>query len=104
MSNRIAIVGPVASGRSTLAARMGVCLCLPVIELDDHYWRHSPIGIECMGRHPGHTKNERVSPVAEPKGDLPSRRERIGRTDVLLASQERVTLTTMVPDTLSCNV
>jgi adenylate kinase family enzyme len=40
--NRIAIVGPVASGKTTLAARLGSSLDLPVFDLDDYYWRHAP--------------------------------------------------------------
>jgi adenylate kinase family enzyme len=40
--NRIAIVGPVASGKTTLAARLGSSLDLPVFDLDDYYWRHVP--------------------------------------------------------------
>jgi adenylate kinase family enzyme len=35
---RIAVIGPVASGKSTLARRLGARLGLPVIELDDIYW------------------------------------------------------------------
>jgi GTPase SAR1 family protein len=44
--NRIAIVGPVASGKTTLAARLGSNLNLPVIDLDDYYWRQSPLPSE----------------------------------------------------------
>jgi hypothetical protein len=40
---RIAVVGPVASGKTTVAARLGESLGLPVVELDDHYWRKSPL-------------------------------------------------------------
>lgn len=39
---RIAVVGPIASGKTTVAARLGASLGLPVVELDDHYWRHTP--------------------------------------------------------------
>jgi adenylate kinase family enzyme len=41
--DRIAIVGPVASGKTTLAARLGSILGLPVIDLDNYYWRRSPL-------------------------------------------------------------
>jgi predicted kinase len=41
--DRIAIVGPVASGKTTLAAQLGSTLGLPVIDLDDYYWRQSPL-------------------------------------------------------------
>jgi adenylate kinase family enzyme len=36
-------VGPVASGKTTLAARLGSILGLPVIDLDDYYWRQTPL-------------------------------------------------------------
>lgn len=36
---RIAIVGPVAAGKSTLARHLGARLALPVVELDDVRWR-----------------------------------------------------------------
>jgi adenylate kinase family enzyme len=35
---RIAVIGPVASGKSTLARYLGSRLGLPVVELDDIYW------------------------------------------------------------------
>ena len=35
----LVIVGPGGAGKSTLAARMGAITGLPVIELDDHFWR-----------------------------------------------------------------
>lgn len=41
--NRIAIVGPVASGKSTLAACLGSSLGVPAFDLDDYYWRQSPL-------------------------------------------------------------
>ena len=41
--NGIAIVGPVASGKTTLAARLGSSLGLPVFDVDDYYWRSSPL-------------------------------------------------------------
>jgi uridine kinase len=41
--DRIAIVGPVASGKTTLAVHLGSTLGLPVIDLDDHYWRQSSL-------------------------------------------------------------
>ena len=41
--DRVAIVGPVASGKTTLAARLGSILGLPVIDLDDYYWCQSPL-------------------------------------------------------------
>jgi uridine kinase len=34
--NRVAIAGPVASGKTTLAARLGSSLGLPVFDLDDY--------------------------------------------------------------------
>ena len=40
--NRIAIVGPVASGKTTFSARLGTRLGLPVFDLDDYYWRQLP--------------------------------------------------------------
>ena len=36
---RVIIVGPGASGKSTLAARLGEITGLPVIELDKLFWR-----------------------------------------------------------------
>jgi nicotinamide riboside kinase len=39
MVKRLAIVGPVASGKTTLARRLGPILGLPVHDLDDFYWR-----------------------------------------------------------------
>src|SRR5271156_3486405 len=36
---RVVIVGPGASGKSTLAARLGEITGLPVIELDKIFWR-----------------------------------------------------------------
>jgi uridine kinase len=44
--NRIAIVGPVASGKTTLARRLGPKLGLPVIDLDESYWRSTPLPTE----------------------------------------------------------
>jgi nicotinamide riboside kinase len=41
--NRVAIVGPVASGKTTVAARLGSRLGLPVLDLDEFYWRQSPL-------------------------------------------------------------
>jgi nicotinamide riboside kinase len=41
--NRIAIVGPVASGKTTLATCLGSRLRLPVADLDDYYWRQFPL-------------------------------------------------------------
>jgi adenylate kinase family enzyme len=37
--NRVVILGPGASGKSTLAARLGEITGLPVIELDKLFWR-----------------------------------------------------------------
>jgi adenylate kinase family enzyme len=39
----VAIVGPVASGKTTLASQLGSRLNLPVFDLDDYYWRQSPL-------------------------------------------------------------
>ena len=36
---RIVVVGPGAAGKSTLAARLGEIIRLPVIELDEIFWR-----------------------------------------------------------------
>jgi adenylate kinase family enzyme len=36
---RVVILGPGASGKSTLAVRLGQITGLPVIELDQHFWR-----------------------------------------------------------------
>jgi len=36
--NRIVILGRGGAGKSTLAARLGATLALPVIELDKHFW------------------------------------------------------------------
>ena len=36
--NRIVILGRGGAGKSTLAARLGAALALPVIELDKHFW------------------------------------------------------------------
>jgi uridine kinase len=41
--DRIAIVGPVASGKTTLARHLGSTLRLPVFDLDDFYWRAEPV-------------------------------------------------------------
>ena len=41
--NRIAVVGPVASGKTTLATRLGSLFDLPIFDLDDFYWRRSPL-------------------------------------------------------------
>jgi shikimate kinase len=35
---RILILGRGGAGKSTLAARLGATLALPVIELDKHFW------------------------------------------------------------------
>jgi adenylate kinase family enzyme len=40
--DRIAIVGPVASGKTTLARRLAPLLGLPVVDLDHFYWRAIP--------------------------------------------------------------
>jgi hypothetical protein len=40
--HRVAIIGPVASGKTTLARRLGSRLGLPVFDLDDYYWRRAP--------------------------------------------------------------
>jgi adenylate kinase family enzyme len=40
--NRIAVVGPVASGKTTLAACLSARLLLPMFDLDDYYWRQAP--------------------------------------------------------------
>lgn len=40
---RIAIVGPVASGKTTLARSISSTLGLPLIDLDDLYWRRLPV-------------------------------------------------------------
>jgi adenylate kinase family enzyme len=41
---RVAVIGPVAAGKTTFARRLGAGLGLPVIDLDDVYWRepHQP--------------------------------------------------------------
>jgi len=44
--NRVAVVGPVASGKSVVAARLSSDLGLPVIDLDDCYWRQTPVPTE----------------------------------------------------------
>jgi hypothetical protein len=44
--NRIAVVGPVASGKTTVAARLGASLRLPTFDLDDFYWRRNPLPTE----------------------------------------------------------
>jgi adenylate kinase family enzyme len=51
--DRIAIVGPVASGKTTLATSLGSISGLPVIELDDYYWRQStlPTDEQWAARH-----------------------------------------------------
>lgn len=36
---RVVVVGPGASGKSTLAARLGEIMGLPVVELDTIFWR-----------------------------------------------------------------
>jgi adenylate kinase family enzyme len=36
---RVVVVGPGASGKSTLAARLGEITGLPVVELDKIFWR-----------------------------------------------------------------
>ena len=50
---RIAIVGPVASGKTTLARRLGPLLGLPVHDLDDYYWRRDvrPTEAEWVATH-----------------------------------------------------
>ena len=40
--DRIAVVGPVASGKTTVAARLGKLLDLPVLDLDDFYDHQAP--------------------------------------------------------------
>jgi hypothetical protein len=40
--NRVAIVGPVASGKTTVATHLGTSLGLPIFDLDDCYWRQTP--------------------------------------------------------------
>jgi hypothetical protein len=40
---RIAIVGPVASGKTTLATQIGGKLDLPVLDLDAHYYGRDPL-------------------------------------------------------------
>ncbi len=44
--NRIAIVGPVESGKTTLAVRLGTRLSVPVLDLDDYYWRRSRLATD----------------------------------------------------------
>jgi nicotinamide riboside kinase len=44
--NRIAIVGPVASGKTMLARHLGPKLGLPVLDLDDSYWRARAVPTE----------------------------------------------------------
>jgi hypothetical protein len=44
--HRIAIVGPVASGKTTLAQRLGPRLDLPVYDLDEHYRREETLPTE----------------------------------------------------------
>lgn len=41
--NRVAVVGPVASGKTTVATRLRSELGLPVLDLDDYYWPHTPL-------------------------------------------------------------
>jgi hypothetical protein len=41
--HRIAVVGPVASGKTSVAARLGASLLLPTFDLDDFYWRQTPL-------------------------------------------------------------
>jgi adenylate kinase family enzyme len=73
--DRIAVVGPVASGKTTLAARLGSILGLPVIDLDDHYWRQSPSATdeEWVAKHSELISGERWTisgdyrAVAEPR-------------------------------------
>jgi adenylate kinase family enzyme len=46
-------VGPVASGKTTLATRLGSTLNLQVLDLDDYYWSQSPLPTdeEWVARH-----------------------------------------------------
>ena len=73
--DRIAVIGPVASGKTTFAARLGSILGLPVIDLDDHYWRQSPLPTdgEWVAKHSELISGERwiisgdYRAVAEPR-------------------------------------
>jgi nicotinamide riboside kinase len=40
---RVAVVGPVAAGKTTLASQLGKILNLPVFDLDDFYYRRDPL-------------------------------------------------------------
>ena len=40
---RIAVIGPVGAGKTTLACRIGVLASLPVTDLDDVFWRSVPV-------------------------------------------------------------
>jgi adenylate kinase family enzyme len=41
--HRVAIVGPVASGKTTMATCLGTRLDLPIFDLDAYYWRQTPL-------------------------------------------------------------
>ncbi|MDE3161252.1 MAG: hypothetical protein KGM92_21000 [Acidobacteriota bacterium] len=42
---RVVILGPGASGKSTLALRLGEITALPVIELDKVFWQPGPVAM-----------------------------------------------------------
>jgi hypothetical protein len=58
---RLAIVGPVASGKTTLARRLSPILGLPVHDLDDSYWRRDtrPTEAEWIATHRALVEGER---------------------------------------------
>jgi len=39
MMKRVLILGPSGSGKSTLGERLGRILSIPIIHLDQHYWK-----------------------------------------------------------------
>jgi hypothetical protein len=75
---RLAIVGPVASGKTTLARSLGPLLDLPVHDLDDYYWRQDtlPTDAEWVAMHRALIAGDRWIIAGDYREEAPERFQR----------------------------
>jgi hypothetical protein len=80
---RLAIIGPVASGKTTLARRLGQLLDLPVHDLDDYYWHREvrPTEAEWAATHRELLAGDRWIIAGDYRAVAP---ERFGAADIVI--------------------